>query len=182
MTSFEPVAAWGEESDPTSEGLVAELEEQRPSEYLPQKIEVGLGIYLWINPDVFRRIMHNPEIEAAVEDRGQELVAAANSMSIVPGAEYVWWHSTNPDNIRARGRVKTGNKKAELDDEFNATLLKALSSVGSDPLPSHYWKSNADESSYGFEEHDLEAELENEAPPEPVDIGDAELPTGFTWE
>jgi hypothetical protein len=180
MTSFEPVEAWGDESDPTSQGLEADLEDQRPSERLPQKIEIGLGIYLWIDPDVFRRIMRNPEIETAVEDRGQELADAANSMSIVPGAEYVWVHSTNPDNIRARGRVKTGNRKAQLDDDWNATLLKALSSVGSDPYPSHYWKSG--DSEYGFEEHDLEAELEAEAPAEPVDAGDVELPTGFTLE
>jgi hypothetical protein len=155
MTSFEPVAEWGSEPDPGSEHAMAELEEQQASEHLPERIEVGLGIYLVIHPDAFRRIMHNPEIEAMVDERGRELAEEANALAVIPDAQYVWWHSDNMENIRARGRVKPGNAKARLDDEWNSTLLKAYAAVGSDPYPEHLRR---DPNYEGAQSYDFEGE------------------------
>ena len=56
-------------------------------------------------------------------------------MAGIDGAEYIYTVSNNPQNIRARGRVKPGNAAAHEDDARNSTLLKALASVGSDPHP-----------------------------------------------
>ena len=104
-------------------------------------INLGGGIRLMIHPDVFRKIMHTPEITARVAERCKAISDAANELSIVRGARYKFTVSDNPENIRARGRVKTGNIKAQEDNAQNSTLLKALAQVGptdrGDPYPTH---------------------------------------------
>lgn len=135
MSVFDEVPAWGDEPDP--ENMSMELDEQSPTEKLPTEIEVGVGIKLKIHPDAFRYIMHKPEITAMVDERGREIAEEANALAQTEGAEYVWWLSPNEENIRARGRVKTANFKARIDDEAHNTLLHALSTVGSDPYPSY---------------------------------------------
>jgi hypothetical protein len=126
--------------------------EQRSDETMPVSWDLGGGIVLQINPAYFRMIMHTPEITAMVDQRCEELANEANSLAIKEGAEYIYQVSNNPANIRARGRVKPGNYAARIDDEHNGTLLKALATVGSDPLPPQYEGNEAYERYLG--EHD----------------------------
>lgn len=122
------MAEWGE----SGEGI--EIEGQGHNS-LPREIDLGGGFKLVISPDAFRTVMHTPEITAQVQQRCQELAETATAMATVEGAEYTYFVSNNPDNIRARGRVKPANDAARRDDAENSTLLKALASVGSDPRP-----------------------------------------------
>jgi hypothetical protein len=135
MSVFDEVPAWGDEPEP--ENMSAELDEQAPTEKLPAEIEVGIGIKLKIHPDAFRYIMHQPEITAMVDERGRAIAAEANELAQTEGAEYIWWLSPNQENIRARGRVKTANFKARIDDEAHHTLLNALAMHPSDPYPTY---------------------------------------------
>jgi hypothetical protein len=112
-----------------------ELEERNPDEYLPDTIDLGGGIKLRINPEAFKMIMHTPEITAQVQARCEAIAEEANRLAIRDGAQYTYQVSNNPDNIRARGRVKPANATAAFDDDENSTLLKALATVGSDPKP-----------------------------------------------
>jgi hypothetical protein len=132
-TEFGDHAEWGE----AGHGEDVE-EETSHSATLPREIPLGGGMKLVISPDAFRSIMHTPEIEAQVQQRCQELVEMANALAVEEGAVYIQFVSNNPDNIRARGRVKPGNEAAKRDDAIHGTLLKALASVGSDPLPPSY--------------------------------------------
>lgn len=113
--------------------------EPEGSEHLPHEIDLGGGIKLRIHPDYFRMIMHTPEITARVDERCEAITEEANALAIKEGAEYYYFVSNNPANIRARGRVKPANVAAKIDDDENATLLKALATVGSDPLPPQYF-------------------------------------------
>ena len=129
---FMSMGAWGE-----GEGGGSESVEEGPgSEHSGEVIELGGGIRLIIDPDLFRKIMHTPEITAQVAARCEQIADAANELAVVRGAEYTFVVSNRPENIRARGRVKTGNYKSVVDNERNSTLLKALAQVGSDPYPS----------------------------------------------
>jgi hypothetical protein len=120
-------AAWGE-------GEVAGESVSSPTEGgFPGELDLGGGITLKLSPDMFRRIMHDPQITAAVDQRCQEVTDLCNSLAITPGAVYTYTVSTNPNNIRGRGRVRPGNFKAYIDNAVHSTLLKALASVGSDP-------------------------------------------------
>lgn len=101
----------------------------------PGEIDLGGGFKLKLVPDMFRQVMHSGGITSAVEQRCQQLTDLCNSLAITAGAVYTYTVSTNPTNIRARGRVKPGNFKAVVDDAAHSTLLKALASVGSDPIP-----------------------------------------------
>jgi len=124
----EGVVAWGEGAAATAEssgGMFGFLSE----------IDLGGGFKLKLSTDMFRQIMHTPSITEAVHERCEELCNACNALAVTPGAIYVYQVSTNPSNIRARGRVKPGNFKAVVDDAAHSTLLKALASVGSDPKP-----------------------------------------------
>jgi hypothetical protein len=164
MSFFGP--SWGGESeyDPherqygAEEGsIVLEHEgelalERRSGESMPVSWDLGGGIVLRINPDYFRMIMHSPEVTAMVDQRCEELCNEANSIKIIDAAEYVYQVSNNQSNIRARGRVKTGNYAARVDNNENGTLLKALATVGSDPLPPQYAGNEAYERYLG--EHD----------------------------
>jgi hypothetical protein len=117
-----------------------ELElEQRSDESMPPFFDLGGGIYLRINREWFRKLMHTPEITAEVDRRCEAIATAANGIAVKEGAEYVYQVSNNENNIRARGRVKPGNEAARIDDDLNSTLLKALGTVGSDPLPAQYF-------------------------------------------
>lgn len=160
-----------------------ELEiEPHGSESLPFEIPV-VGyegqIVLRIHPEYFRMIMHSPEVTAQVDQRCEEITDVANSLAVKEGAEYYYFVSNNPANIRARGRVKPANEAAKIDDDINSTLLKALASVGSDPLPPQYFTDDEAYQRYlsGHEEYhsslagDSEARVEPEAAPEGTDEG-----------
>lgn len=114
-----------------------ELQPEDP-ESMPHRMSIGGGFELVMHPDWFRVVMHSPEITAHVDDRCQAMCDMANSLKVEEDAVYIYFVSNNYQNIRARGRVKTGNAKARADNDANATLLKALASVGSDPLPPQY--------------------------------------------
>jgi hypothetical protein len=131
VTTFGGPGGWGEEPHEEPQEDI----EPEASESFPQELDLGGGFKMFIKPDMFRTIMHTPEITAATAERCEAICAAANALAILDGAEYVFVVSNNPDNIRARGRVKTGNAKAIVDNAINATLLKALAQVGSDPKP-----------------------------------------------
>lgn len=139
MTAFGDSPA-GETLYYTSDGgdIVVEYEgelEPEEGEGVPREIDLGDGFRLVMSPDWFKKMMHSAEITAMVEQRCSELADMANSMAIVEGAEYIYFVSNNTDNIRARGRVKTGNAEAIKDNLTHSTLLHALASVGSDPVP-----------------------------------------------
>jgi hypothetical protein len=79
--------------------------------------------------------------------------------------------SNRSDTVRARGWVRALNEAARLDDDENATLLKAIASVGpterGDPLPSQDYPSESYERWAGGEtefESDPEG-AEEVAPP-----------------
>ena len=146
--------------------------ERRPDEHMEGMIDLGGGIVLRIHPDYFKMIMHTPEITAMVDQRCEELAQEANSLAIKDGAEYVYQVSNNTNNIRARGRVKPGNAAARVDDDVNATLLKALATVGSDPKPSQYFPDNDAYQRYLGEHNEFYSGPEvEEAPPEPAPEG-----------
>jgi hypothetical protein len=125
----EGVAAWGEGA--AAAGEVASVTEGG----FPGEIDLGGGFKLKLVPDMFRQIMHTAGMTAAVQARCEELTNLCNELAITAGAVYTYTVSTNPNNIRARGRVRPGNFKAVVDDAAHSTLLKALASVGSDPIP-----------------------------------------------
>lgn len=125
----EGVAAWGEGE--AAAGEVASVTEGG----FPGEIDLGGGFKLKLVPDMFRQVMHSTRITAAVQARCEELTDLCNSLAITAGAVYTYTVSTNPNNIRARGRVRPGNFKARVDDAAHSTLLKALAQVGSDPIP-----------------------------------------------
>lgn len=127
----EGVAAWGEGE---AAGAAAESVTSVTEGGFPGEIDLGGGFKLKLVPDMFRRIMHTASMTAAVEQRCQQLTDVCNDLAITAGAVYIYTVSTNPTNIRARGRVKPGNFKAVVDDAAHSTLLKALASVGSDPI------------------------------------------------
>jgi hypothetical protein len=141
----------------------AGLEEKRPDEHLPDSIDLGGGIMLRINPEFFKMIMHSPEVTAQVDARCEAIAEEANSIAVRKGAEYGYVVSNNPDNLRARGRVKPLNQTAVFDDDENSTLLKALATVGSDPKPPTEQQEE--------EEREREEE-EYESEPEPVAEGE----------
>lgn len=159
---FGDLPSWGGDAEKaffTTEGAEIVLEhegelvlERRSDESMPPSWDLGGGIVLQINPDYFRMIMHSPEITAMVDQRCEEITNEANAAAITKGAIYVYQVSNNTENIRARGRVKPGNAAARVDDDLNATLLKALATVGSDPLPAQYEGNEAYERYLG--EHD----------------------------
>jgi hypothetical protein len=170
--------AWGggEKLFYTAEGgeivLVHEGElelEQRSDEHMPGEIPLGGGVNLRINPEYFRMIMHTPEITAMVDQRCEEITQEANSLAIKDGAEYVYQVSNNTENIRARGRVKPGNEAAKIDDDENATLLHALATVGSDPLPPQYFPDNDAYQRYLSEHNEFYSgpDVEEAPPPAP---------------
>jgi hypothetical protein len=148
-------AAWGEASGEDN------IDDGPGGESMPSEIDLGGGIKLKIAPDMFRQIMHSPEITSGVQQRCQEISDTANGMAITEGAVYTFQVSNNSDNIRARGRVKPGNYKAVIDDEYHDTLLKALESVGSDPYPTY-----SSDSPEGPEEGGPDADSEAEEPAE----------------
>lgn len=124
-------AAWGDE-----DGESVDDGENHSS--LPSAIDLGGGMRLVIPPEAFRTIMHTPEITSVTQERCEELADMANSLAVIEGAKYTYSVSNNPENIRARGRVKPANEAAKRDDAENSTLLKALAAVGSDPVPASY--------------------------------------------
>lgn len=125
----EGVAAWGEGAAAAAE--VASVTEGG----FPGEIDLGGGFKLKLVPDMFRQIMHTATMRSAVQARCEELTNACNELAITAGAVYTYTVSTNPTNIRARGRVRPGNFKAVVDDAAHSTMLKALAQVGSDPIP-----------------------------------------------
>lgn len=153
---FDPGSSWGE--DPGT-GNESEPSSDPGGESSYGDIDLGGGIKLRIPPEFFRIIMHSPQITAAVAQRCEEIASTANSMAVLPEAEYEVYVSNNPENIRARGRVKTANYKARVDNSLNSTLLKALASVGSDPYPSWRFEAGYDPAS--------EREVPEAVPPGP---------------
>jgi hypothetical protein len=148
-----------------------ELElEQRPDEMMSLAIGYEGGIVLRIHPDYFRMIMHTPEITAMVDQRCEELATAANGIAVKEGAQYVYQVSNNENNIRARGRVKPGNEAARIDDDLNSTLLKALASVGSDPLPPQYFSGDDVYQRYLTQHDEYHSELAGESSPGMQDV------------
>ena len=87
-------AAWG---DPIDHPIVPE-----ESESLPAEIDLGGGFKLRLAPDAFRKIMHSPQITAAVQQRGEAIGNYANATVITEGAQYEFVMSTNPDTTRTR--------------------------------------------------------------------------------
>ena len=136
VTEFfgEDPGGWGEGEPEGDDGSV---DDGPGGETLGNEIDLGGGIKLRIHPEVFRLIMHTPEITARVAHRCAQMCESANNQAVIEGAEYIFVVSNNPANIRARGRVKPGNIKAREDDARNSTLLKALAEVGSDPYPTY---------------------------------------------
>ena len=132
---------WGEGEGGEGGGGPESIEEGPGGEHSGEVIELGGGIRLIIDPDVFRKIMHTAEITARVTARCRAISDAANELAVLSGARYKFVVSDNPENIRARGRVKTGNYKAQEDNAQNSTLLKALAQVGptdrGDPKPDY---------------------------------------------
>jgi hypothetical protein len=175
VTTFGPPGpAWGEGpvQQPGHESS-EQLESRNSDEHVPEFLELGGGIRLYVKPDWFHTAMHHPATTAAVEDRCEALAQEANSLAVEEGAVYEYAVSNNPNNIRARGRVRPANVKAVLDDDKNSTLLKALATVGSDPVPA----SAGEGAGLAEGEPDRES-LPEGAPPEPpgpADASDAEI-------
>ena len=115
----------------------ADLEPEEP-ESINTEITLIPGVKWVISPEWFKILMHSPQITAQVEERCSVLAETANSMAVIDTADYTYYVSNNSENIRARGRVKTGNHAAREDNAAHSTLMKALASVGSDPLPESY--------------------------------------------
>jgi hypothetical protein len=154
--------AWGELTnyDFAAESVTDDMQE---GEYLPDSIDIGGGMRLVISKKWFRDIMHSPEITARVADRAEAIATEANSLAVVEGAEYTYFVSNRPENIRARARVKPANAAAYVDDKLNATLLKAVANVGSDPYPWQVGESG--EWEYRGVHREGEADVESEPGP-----------------
>jgi hypothetical protein len=139
---YDPHEEWGPEYDEEPHGSEGDQLVPEGSEHLPEFFEIAPGMHMRINPYWFKQMMHKPEITALVDKRCKELTDLANSLAVQrhghDKAEYTYYVSDNENNIRARGRVRPGNIDAQFDDAENSTLLKALGSVGSDPLPEQY--------------------------------------------
>jgi hypothetical protein len=162
-------------ADPSGEIVLAaegELDEKNPDEHLPGSIPLMPGVELRIHPDYFRMIMHSPEITAAVTERCVDITSEANEQKVRPEAVYDYMVSNNTDNIRARGRVKPMNVDAMFDDAENSTLLKALATAGSDPLPPQYFGGDSESYTRYITEHEEFHSEEN-----PV-FGTADTPEG----
>lgn len=104
-------------------------------EWVPQSaVTVSDGVSVMLNNAVFRQLTHHPVVVAAICARAQQIVDLANSLAVVEGAEYTYTLQNRSDTTRARCRVKAGNMAAVIDDNYHGTLIKALNSVGSDPV------------------------------------------------
>ncbi len=107
-------------------------------EWVPQSsVTVSNGVSVMLNNEVFRKLTHHPAVVAAICERAQQIVDLANTLAVIDGAEYTYTLQNRADTTRARCRVKPGNMAAVIDDNYHGTLIKALNSVGSDPVGGH---------------------------------------------
>ncbi len=94
-----------------------------------------------LNPEVFRALLHRPEVVAAITQRAQDISDYANDLAEHvgrpdrPDPRYATTIQNRSDSARARARVFPQNYQAVLDDAINSTLLKAMNAYPSDPIP-----------------------------------------------
>lgn len=120
--------AWGEEA------AAGEGEGER----FTQKTDLGHGNHLDLDPAMWQALLHDPAVVAAITDRANAMCAAANSMAVTPGAQYVVTVQNRSNTTRARARVRPGGDdpyKAMVDDAVHSTLLKVMDQYPSDPKP-----------------------------------------------
>lgn len=99
---------------------------------VPAELDLGDGHSMSLNPEVFRRLLHRPEVVAAITARAHGVADAANSLAVHigrpgrPAPKYGVRVQDDPESARARAQVYPANYQAVLDDQRSATMLKAL--------------------------------------------------------
>ncbi len=106
---------------------------------------MGDGHFIRIDEDAWRALLHVPQVVDAITQRAQDICDAANSLVAMDpraverlgqGEEaYKVTVQNRVDTTRARARVKAANLLGIIDDAHNSTLLKAMLTAPSDPIP-----------------------------------------------
>lgn len=101
-----------------------------------QAVSLDNGHYIEFSERQFKDLLHDPLVVDAITGRANVVCSLCNQMAIVPDAQYEVIVQNWPNSTRARAFVRPANYAAMRDDAMYSTMLKAASSVPSDPRPS----------------------------------------------